>query len=91
MKLIRCEECGDPVALSVKWRDCHCGLSGGAYHGDGHRAVVSGPCRVYGISNRLFFLGERSEAWAYDESNGRVDRLKDNPHSMEAALMRTVA
>ena len=77
MKLIRCTDCGDPVALSRDWRNCHCGLSGGAYHRDGHRAIVAGPCGLYGISNKLFY-GLRVEAWPYDESNGRILRLVVN-------------
>lgn len=77
MKLIRCNECGDPVALSKRWRDCHCGQSGGAYNADGDRATIAGPCSLYGISNRLF-LGQRVEAWPYQESNGKITRVESN-------------
>lgn len=77
VKLIRCEECGDPVALSRKWRNCDCGRSGGAYGPDGDRAVIAGPCGLYGISNKIF-LGVRADAWPYDETNGKIERLAKN-------------
>lgn len=78
MKLIRCTECGDPVALSKEWRNCYCGLSGGQYLRLGlDRAVVAGPCGLYGIGNRLF-RGETVEAYPYDESNDKIVRLAIN-------------
>jgi hypothetical protein len=76
MKLIRCR-CGDVVALSFRWRDCHCGQSGGAYMRNGHHITVSGPCVVYGLDNHVFTTG-RAEAWLYDESNGKVHRREES-------------
>lgn len=78
MKLIRCTECGDAVALSRTWRNCDCGLSGGAYKRDMDTALVAGPCGLYGIANGLFY-GRRVEAWPYDESNGKIERIVVNP------------
>jgi hypothetical protein len=84
VKLIRCNDCGQPIALSHDWQNCECGRSGGAYLADGRRCFVAGPCSLYGIDNRLFY-GMRVEAWPYQEPgqtrDGRrkVIRLVDNP------------
>ena len=84
VKLIRCEECSTPIALTHSWLNCECGRSGGAYLPDGDRCMVAGPCGLYGVSNRIFF-GIRHEAWPYDESNvtkkglPKVLRLVVNP------------
>jgi len=78
MKLIRCTRCGDNVALSLKWRSCDCRASGGAYKEDLHAATVAGPCIVLGVENRVVREG-RAQAWIYDESNGRIERLDQNP------------
>ena len=84
MKLIRCTQCSIPIALTRSWLNCECGKSGGAYLPDGDCVVISGPCGLYGISNRIFF-GMRGEAFPYNETtrtkNGKlkVMRLTDNP------------
>jgi hypothetical protein len=92
MKLIRCYHCDDPVALSVRWRSCTCGASGGVYREDGDKAVVAGPCGLYGVSN-LIFVGMRHEAWPYDEKRlcrfdglPKITRLTSNPRSTRRAL-----
>lgn len=84
MKLLRCTRCGDAVALSKRWRSCECGASGGVYDDDGDRATIAGPCRLYGISNRLF-LDLRAEAWPYDETNGKITRVETNVGNRTAA------
>jgi len=86
MKLIRCDDCGQPIALTYTWANCECGLSGGAYMPNGDSCVVAGTCGLYGIDNRLFF-GLRVEAFPYDETKTRRDgtpkvvRLEHNPGS----------
>lgn len=87
MKLIRCQECGQPLALLKRWANCDCGMSGGAYLADGDRCMIAGPCALFGISNRLFF-GMRAEAWPYDEATTtragkpKVVRLAVNPGAL---------
>lgn len=84
VKLIRCNECSIPIALTHRWLNCECGLSGGSYLPDGDRCVIAGPCSLYGVSNRIFF-GLRDEAWPYDEAKTtrsgqpKVLRLAGNP------------
>jgi hypothetical protein len=85
VKLIRCENCNEVEGLSLRWKNCLCGDSGGAYREDLRRVIVAGPCAVYGLSNKVFFATERDEVWRYDESNGRVTRLEENPGSFERA------
>ena len=89
MKLIRCYACGDPVALtSREWRNCACGRSGGAYERDGDKAIIAGECSLYGVSNKLFY-GLRAEAWPYDETNGKITRLVENPQDFSDRLRTT--
>lgn len=83
--MILCNDCGDPVALSKRWRSCYCGRSGGAYKHDGDHALVGGPCRVVGISNKVLY--SRAECWPYDESNGKIERLAENPKRMTQRAM----
>lgn len=84
VKLIRCESCSTPIALLHRWLNCECEQSGGAYLPDGDRCMVAGPCRLYGVSNKVFF-GMRTEVWPYDEEaltkrgKPKVTRLAANP------------
>lgn len=79
MKLLRCWWCGDVLALAKREvRQCDCGRSFGRYNPDGDTVAISADpnCRLFGLDNRVFIFG-RAEAWAYDESNGKVTRVAD--------------
>jgi hypothetical protein len=78
VKLIRCWDCGMPLALTYSWLNCECGKAGGAYMPDGRKAIVAGSAQLIGISNKVFY-GIRAECWPYDETNGRITRLSENP------------
>lgn len=78
MKLYLCSDCFDVQALTdYEWRSCKCGASGGRYNADGDTATVAGSAVLYGLSNKVFTAG-RADAWKYDESNGKITRLKKN-------------
>jgi len=72
MKFIHCHGCGDNVAMSVHWRACHCGRSGGQYV-DQRTVTIRGDCGVFGVDNHVFMFG-RGAAFAITEPSEWVVR-----------------
>lgn len=52
MKLFRCRECSDVLAVRSERRSCACGASSAEYMRDNARVSVDGPCDVLALSNR---------------------------------------
>jgi hypothetical protein len=79
MKLLCCYECRDVLGLSRTWRNCDCGQTGGGVKPDGDTILIAGPCFVIGLSNKLRARAvRRGEAWLYDDTNGKVERMIEN-------------
>ena len=68
MKLIRCNDCKDVVALRLEDRTCICGKSGGVYHEDQWNVTVYGPCIVIGMDNFTFGFARQNRYDPNDES-----------------------
>jgi len=54
MKLIKCLDCGDMVALRPWFKECKCGSSAGFYLED-KTIAVSGNCKILGVPNDCMF------------------------------------
>ncbi len=75
MKLIRCTNCGQVIALWSSPLSCECKQSGGHYRPDGDHITIWGPCRVFGVNNILLYE-QKTDAYPYPEDNGKVHRIE---------------
>ena len=55
MKLIKCPDCDDMVAMRPWTKQCQCGRCKGKYQDNGITLEVQGKPMVYGVNNSDFF------------------------------------
>lgn len=78
MKLIRCSDCGQVIALWHVPLNCECGAAGGKYNDDGDTVTIWGKAWMFGVENRVL-LGQQASAFPYPDGNGKVTRLEVAP------------
>lgn len=88
MKLLNCLQCNDIQSLIATIRFCACQKSAGAYRSEGLHAVITGPCRVLGVENRVYNASKSVVVVPYRTAFSWFPILPEKRHHVE--VMATV-